>query len=77
MVEDDVGSVLVIDKGGRLVGMFTERDSLRHYFDSRSKFLYQSVDQVMTSPVLTITPDMPLEEGLPLLAQRKIHHLYV
>ena len=77
MVERDVGSVLVVDRAGRLVGIFTERDLLRHYLEAQSKFLYLTVDQVMTSPVVTVSPTTTLDAALDLMATKNIRHLPV
>ncbi len=77
MVERDVGSVLVVDRAGRLVGIFTERDLLRHYLEAQSKFLYLTVDQVMTSPVVTVSPTTTLDAALDLMTTKKIRHLPV
>lgn len=77
MVERDVGSVLVIDRSGKLVGIFTERDLLRHYLEAQSKFLYLTVEEVMTSPVTTVPPSLPLTEALDLMARKDIRHLPV
>jgi CBS domain-containing protein len=77
MVERDVGSVLVVDRAGRLVGIFTERDLLRHYLEAQSKFLYLTVDQVMTSPVVTVPPSATLDVALDLMAKKNIRHLPV
>jgi CBS domain-containing protein len=77
MVERDVGSVLVVDRAGRLVGIFTERDLLRHYLEAQSKFLYLTVDQVMTSPVVTVSPTTTLDAALDLMAIKNIRHLPV
>jgi CBS domain-containing protein len=77
MVEREVGSVLVVDRSGKLVGIFTERDLLRHYLEAQSRFLYLTVDKVMTSPVVTVTPNATLESALDLMAKENIRHLPV
>jgi CBS domain-containing protein len=77
MVEREVGSVLVVDRSGRLVGIFTERDLLRHYLEAQSRFLYLTVDKVMTSPVVTVPPTTTLESALDLMAKENIRHLPV
>jgi len=77
MVERDVGSVIVVDSDEKLVGIFTERDLLRHYLEAQSKFLYMTVDEVMSSPVITVTPDMTLAEALDLMTEKDIRHIPV
>ena len=77
MVENDVGSVLVVDKDEKLVGIFTERDLLRHYLETQSKFLYMTVGEVMSSPVISVTPDMKMSDALDLMAEKDIRHVPV
>jgi CBS domain-containing protein len=77
MVERDVGSVLVVDRDDRLVGIFTERDLLRHYLEAQSKFLYLTVEEVMTSPVISVSPTTPLAQALELMSEKDIRHVPV
>ena len=77
MVEHDVGSVLVIDDEDHLVGIFTERDLLRHYLESHSKFLFMTVGEVMTHPVVTVHPDAKMSEALDIMAEKDIRHIPV
>jgi CBS domain-containing protein len=77
MVENDVGSVLVVDDKDKVIGIFTERDLLRHYLEAQSKFLYMRVGEVMTGPVITVTPDMKMSEALDLMAEKDVRHLPV
>lgn len=77
MVENDRGSVVVIDDDDRVVGIFTERDLLRHYLMSQSKFLYMSVSEVMSSPPITIGPEDDLIAAFRLMAEKDIRHLPV
>lgn len=76
MVENDKGSVVVLDDD-KVKGIFTERDLLRHYLMSQSKFLYMMVSEVMTSPPVTVGPDDDLEEAFNLMAEKDIRHLPV
>ncbi|NYT12553.1 MAG: CBS domain-containing protein [Methanomassiliicoccales archaeon] len=76
MVENDKGSVVVIDDD-KLVGIFTERDLLRHYLMSQSKFLYMSVSEVMSSPPVTVGPEDDLIDAFTIMAQKDIRHLPV
>jgi len=77
MVDHDVGSVLVIDEKDHLVGIFTERDLLRHYLESQSKFLFMTVGEVMTHPVVTVHPDTKMSEALDIMAEKDIRHIPV
>ena len=50
MVENDQGSVIVVDDNEKVIGIFTERDVLRHYLTNQSKFIHLRVSEVMSSP---------------------------
>lgn len=71
-----VGSVLVLD-GGRLVGIFTERDVLRRVVGPGVDPLRTRVSEVMTSGVLTIPPDATIEDTMVLFTEKRCRHLPV
>jgi CBS domain-containing protein len=71
-----VGSVLVID-GGRLVGIFTERDVLRRVVGAGIDPKRSLVADVMTAGVITISPDASIEETMVLFTEKRCRHLPV
>lgn len=71
-----VGSVMVLD-GGRLVGIFTERDVLRRVVGAGIDPRRSLVADVMTAGVLTISPDATLEETMVLFTEKRCRHLPV
>src|SRR5947209_6947666 len=75
MVAANVGAVTVCD-GPRLVGIFTERDVLRLAGQGRS-FGSVPVDEVMTRPVITISPDADALDAARLMGEKQIRHLPV
>jgi CBS domain-containing protein len=75
MLEEDVGAVAVCD-GPRLVGIFTERDVLRLAGDGADLDSVR-VEDVMTRPVLSISPDDDIRAAAELMAARKIRHVPV
>lgn len=77
MVEHDMGSVIVEDDDGKVIGIFTERDMLRHYLDNQSKFLHLNVSEVMSSPVLTVTPETTVSEALGIMNEKNVRRLPV
>ncbi len=68
MVENRVGSVLVVDEEGRLVGIFTERDLARAVAEGVD--LDEPVSRVMSRRPVTGSPDEPLSR----LASKMIEH---
>jgi CBS domain-containing protein len=71
-----VGSVLVIDEN-RLVGIFTERDVLRRVVGAGLDPKRTMVADVMTSGVITISPDVSVEETMVLFTEKRCRHLPV
>ena len=69
-----VGAVAVV-KGGRLVGIFTERDLMYKVVHNRLDPDQTLIQKVMTTPVITIPPDMPAEEVLQMMLDKHIRHL--
>jgi CBS domain-containing protein len=71
-----VGSVLVLD-GGRLVGIFTERDVLRRVVGAGLDPKQARVAEVMTTGVITISPEATVEETMVLFTEKRCRHLPV
>jgi CBS domain-containing protein len=71
-----VGSVLVLD-GGRLVGIFTERDVLRRIVGAGLDPKRTLVSEVMTSGVITISPEATVEQTMVLFTEKRCRHLPV
>lgn len=76
MNDRGIGGVVVLE-GGRLAGIFTERDVMRRVVAERRDPETTLVRDVMTSPVLTITPETTMEEMRQLITERRIRHLPV
>jgi CBS domain-containing protein len=76
MVEANAGSLLVTD-GGRVVGIVTERDYLRRVALERRDDETTSVRSVMSSPLVVVTPDTPIDECMAIMTDRRIRHVPV
>lgn len=76
MVERGIGGVIVIDAGA-LAGIFTERDVLRRVVAVQLDPATTLVRDVMTTPVLTVTPESGLEDCRAMMTERRIRHLPV
>ena len=76
MNRNRVGSVLIID-GGRLMGIFTERDVLRRVVGEGVDPRRTRVGEVMTPDVLTITPQATIEDTMVLFTEKRCRHLPV
>jgi CBS domain-containing protein len=76
MVEANVGSLLVTE-GGRVVGIFTERDYLRRVALEGRDDEATAVRAVMSSPLVVVTPETPIDECMAVMTDRRIRHVPV
>jgi CBS domain-containing protein len=75
MVDHDIGSVVVAD-GGRVSGIFTERDLTRRIVDEPGLLAHRIAD-VMTSSVIATSADVQMTEAFELMNGRGIRRLPV
>ena len=76
MVDANVGSLLVSD-AGRHIGIVTERDYLRRIALERRDDETIAVRDVMSSPLVVVTPDTSIDECMAVMTDRRIRHLPV
>lgn len=77
MTARGIGGLVVPDGAGGAGGIFTERDVLRRVVNDGRDPATTRVSEVMTAPVLTVSPDTPLDECRRLFTGRRIRHLPV
>jgi CBS domain-containing protein len=76
MVDANVGAVLVT-QGGRIDGIFSERDYLRRIAVEGRTSRETKVREVMSSPVVVVTPATSVEETMAIMSDRRIRHVPV
>lgn len=76
MVEANVGSLLVTEDG-QLKGIVTERDYLRRVTLEGRNEKETPVREIMTAPLVYVTPDTSIDECMAVMTERRIRHLPV
>jgi CBS domain-containing protein len=76
MAEHGVGALLVM-KGSELAGIVSERDYARKVILLGRSSSETPVWQIMSSPVLTVTPEMSVQQCMQLMTDRRVRHLPV
>ena len=76
MAQREIGAVLVLD-GGRLAGIFSERDYARQVILKGKSSRDLRVAEVMTSHVVEIGPGSNLEQCMAIMTDKRVRHLPV
>ena len=76
MAEHHVGAMLVLEDD-KLVGFLSERDYLRKVVLQGLRSHSTPVRTVMSSPVITISPDATVQQGLSIMTEKSVRHLPV
>lgn len=76
MVEENVGSLLVTESDD-VTGIVTERDYLRRVALEGRTDAETSVREIMSSPLIVVTPETAIAECMALMTNKRIRHLPV
>ncbi len=76
MFTHDIGVVVVLDEG-KIVGIFSERDFTRAYATNEPPTMDEPVSCLMTSEVISVTPQTTVDDCMILMTEHHIRHLPV
>ena len=77
MADRDIGSVLVVDEDGRLVGIVSERDVIRRVLAQGRSLEDTRLADIMTPNPVSVDPEATVEEALRAMARLRVRHLPV
>ena len=76
VAQHNCGALPVLE-GGRPVGMLSERDYARKVVLAGKHSKETPVREIMTAPIVYVTPDTSIEECMAVMTERRIRHLPV
>jgi CBS domain-containing protein len=77
LLERKVGSALLVDENGKAVGIFTERDYLKHFANGQKDAKQVKIKDVSTMDPITVPPDTSIAYALNLMSHGGFRHLPV
>jgi CBS domain-containing protein len=77
LYEERIGALVVVDRWGKLAGMFSERDVIQALAQHGAEALGYEVHELMTPDVTTCTPADRLEEVMQVMTVHRVRHLPV
>jgi CBS domain-containing protein len=76
MAEHGIGALLVVEHG-KPVGLLSERDYSRKVILKGLRSRETPVRAIMSTPLLTISPDASVQHGLEMMTEKYIRHIPV
>jgi CBS domain-containing protein len=77
MAENNIGAVLVLDEGGAVAGIISERDIVRDLARHGRSAPDRPVADLMTRTVLHCAPDATIDEVMAVMTEKRVRHLPV
>ena len=76
LAEKNIGALLVL-QDGELVGIISERDYARKVVLHGKTSMETPVQEIMVEDVITVGPQMAIEDAMALMTEKRIRHLPV
>lgn len=76
MSDKHIGALIVLS-AGRLAGIVSERDYARNVILKGKQSRETKVREIMSTPVLYVTPEQTIDECMRLMTSRRVRHLPV
>jgi len=77
MCDKNIGGLLIVENDGSLAGIFTERDYARKLILKGKSSKDTLIQDLMTTKLITVTPENTVEDCMRLMTDRHIRHLPV
>jgi CBS domain-containing protein len=74
MLDNDVSALVVIDKHLNACGVISKTDLIKSYGKDLALI---TAEDIMTSEILTVSPDTLVHEAVQLMLERRIHQLVI
>lgn len=74
MLDNDVSALVVVDERLDACGIVSKTDLMAHYGEDLSLV---TAEDVMSSKILTVSPDTPVHEAVMTMLKNKVHQLVI
>lgn len=77
MVQNKIGSVLVLNEHGKISGIFSERDAVREILKNPDNYKTLMLNEAMTQNIIVVEPNDNIEYVETIMTKNYIRHLPV
>lgn len=77
LTQENIGAVPVLDAGGDMIGIISERDIVRQIARNGAEVLQLSVSSVMTRDVVCCAPEDSIASTMAMMTAKRFRHLPV
>ena len=77
LARHNVGAMVVADETGDVIGIVSERDVVRRLHERGAELLAVPVEEIMTTQVVTCTPNDGVDSLAAIMTERRIRHMPV
>jgi CBS domain-containing protein len=77
LAEHNIGALIVTETDGEIVGIISERDIVRALPHRGPEVLNAEVSEIMTSQVVTATPNTDVVDAMRSMTDKRVRHLPV
>jgi CBS domain-containing protein len=75
LINNKISCLPVVSKTGELQGIVSERDIMRHVYDKPAEFQNCPVGQIMSTDVITASPDDDVDHIASLMTHHRFRHV--
>ena len=77
MIDNRIGSVVVVDTSGKLLGIITKENLIKHVIAQNAAPETVKAFEIMSAPVITVKPKTTLTKAMEKMFKESIRHLVI
>ena len=77
LIENRIGSVVVVDNGEKNVGIITKENLIKHVIAKNKRADSVTAEEAMTSPLITASPSLTIIQAMQTMFKEGIRHLVI
>lgn len=77
MIENRIGSVVVVNSDGKSIGIITKENLIKHVLAENKKADEVTAEEAMSSPLITASPSLTIVQAMQTMFKDNIRHLII